>query len=84
MMPLRKMAFDLSSRIAPSPLGTCASFKNAEFLAEQGDFFSSANEFLRLYEEVPDDQRYVEPALWNAGINYRKRAIGFGQMKPLT
>ena len=49
-----------------------AIFKNAEFLAEQGDFFASANEFLRLYNEVPDDIRYVEPALWNAGINFQK------------
>jgi tetratricopeptide (TPR) repeat protein len=49
-----------------------AIFKNAEFLAEQGDFFASANEFLRLYEETPDDKRYVEPALWNAGLNFQK------------
>lgn len=49
-----------------------AIFKNAEFLAEQGDFFESANEFLRLYNEVPDDVRYVEPALWNAGVNFQK------------
>lgn len=49
-----------------------AIFKNAEFLAEQGDFFASANEFLRLYEETPDDVRYVEPSLWNAGLNFQK------------
>ncbi|RMH61757.1 MAG: hypothetical protein D6677_11150 [Calditrichaeota bacterium] len=49
-----------------------AIFKNAEFLAEQGDFFAAANEYLRLYKEVPDDKRYVEPALWNAGLNYQK------------
>lgn len=49
-----------------------AIFKNAEFLAEQGDFFASANEFLRLYEETPDDVRYIEPALWNAGLNFQK------------
>ncbi len=49
-----------------------AIFKNAEFLAEQGDFFAAANEYLRLYKEVPEDKRYVEPALWNAGLNYQK------------
>jgi TolA-binding protein len=49
-----------------------AIFKNAEFLAEQGDFFAAANEFIRLYKEAPDDKRYVEPALWNAGLNYEK------------
>ncbi|NOG46532.1 MAG: tetratricopeptide repeat protein [Calditrichaeota bacterium] len=49
-----------------------AIFKNAEFLAEQGDFFSAANEFIRLYNEAPDDERYVEPALWNAGLNFEK------------
>lgn len=49
-----------------------AIFKNAEFLAEQGDYFTAANEYLRLYKEAPNDIRYVEPALWNAGINFQK------------
>ncbi len=49
-----------------------AIFKNAEFLAEQGDFLASANEYLRLYEEVPENKQYVEPALWNAGLNFQK------------
>ena len=49
-----------------------AIFKNAEYLEEQGDFFTAANEFYRLYKEVHDDKRYIEPALWNAGLNYQK------------
>jgi len=49
-----------------------AIFKNAEYLVEQGDFFSAANEFYRVYEEATNDERLVESAIYNAGLNYRK------------
>ena len=49
-----------------------AIFKNAEYLAEQGDFFGAANEFYRVYEETPEDPKFVEAALYNSGRNYQK------------
>ncbi|MBN2424676.1 MAG: tetratricopeptide repeat protein [Calditrichaceae bacterium] len=49
-----------------------AIFKNAEYLQEQGDYFAAANEFVRVYTEAPDNQQYVEPALYNGGLNFEK------------
>lgn len=49
-----------------------AIFKNAEYLVEQGDYFAAANEFYRVYEEATNDERLVESAIFNAGLNYRK------------
>ncbi len=47
-----------------------AIFKNAEYMEEQGDYFSAANEYFRVYEEAPNDQRLVEAALYNSGRNF--------------
>ncbi|HID82639.1 MAG TPA: tetratricopeptide repeat protein [Thiotrichales bacterium] len=49
-----------------------AIFKNAEYLAEQGDYFGAANEFYRVYAETPKDPKFVEAALFNAGRNFQK------------
>ncbi|HGY56860.1 MAG TPA: tetratricopeptide repeat protein [Caldithrix abyssi] len=48
-----------------------AIFKNAEYLAEQGDYFGAANEFYRVYTETPEDPKFVEPALFNSGRNFQ-------------
>lgn len=49
-----------------------AIFKNAEFLEEQGDYFSAANEFVRIYQEAPTEPMMVQAALFNGGRNYEK------------
>jgi tetratricopeptide (TPR) repeat protein len=49
-----------------------AIFKSAEHLQEQGDYFAAANEFIRVYEETPNDKQFVEPALYNGGLNFEK------------
>ncbi|MEJ2542465.1 MAG: tetratricopeptide repeat protein [Calditrichaceae bacterium] len=49
-----------------------AIFKNAEFLEEQGDFFSAGSEFFRVYQEARFDERLVERAVYNSGLNYAK------------
>ncbi len=49
-----------------------AIFKNAEYLEEQGDYFSAANEFYRVFTDAPMDQKIVEPALLRSGLNYQK------------
>lgn len=49
-----------------------AIFKNAEFLEEQGDYFNAANEYLRVYKEASGDQRLVEAALYNSGLNFQR------------
>ncbi len=49
-----------------------AIFKNAEYLKDQGDYFAAANEFLRVYKEAPYDDRLVQAALNNSGLNFQK------------
>lgn len=49
-----------------------AIFKNAESLEEQGDFFGAGTEFFRVYQEAPFDERLVERAVFNSGLNYAK------------
>ncbi|NOX88849.1 MAG: tetratricopeptide repeat protein [Calditrichaeota bacterium] len=49
-----------------------AIFKNAEYYEQQGDFFNAGMEFLRVYQEAPGDQRLVEAALYNSGLNFQK------------
>ncbi|MEJ2052932.1 MAG: tetratricopeptide repeat protein [Calditrichaceae bacterium] len=49
-----------------------AIFKNAEFLESQGNFFDAGNEFFRVYQEAPYDERLVERAVFNSGLNYAK------------
>ena len=49
-----------------------AIFKNAETLEEQGDFFGAGSEFFRVYQEAKFDERLVERAVFNSGLNYAK------------
>ena len=49
-----------------------AIFKNAEYLRDQGDYFEAANEFLRVYKDAPYDERLVQRALNNSGLNFQK------------
>jgi len=56
-------------------------FKNAEYLEEQGDYFTAATEYQRVYKEAPSDKKIVETALFNSGFNFQRakdwvRAIG--------
>jgi tetratricopeptide (TPR) repeat protein len=49
-----------------------AIFKNAESLEDQGDFFGAGTEFFRVYQEARFDERLVERAVFNSGLNYAK------------
>ncbi len=49
-----------------------AIFKNAEYYEQQGDFFNAGMEYLRVYQEAPVDQKLVEAALFNSGLNFQK------------
>lgn len=49
-----------------------AIFKNAEYLEEQGDYFTAASEYWRVYEEAPGEQKLVERALYNSGFNFQR------------
>jgi len=49
-----------------------AIFKNAEYLEEQGDYFTAAQEYYRVFAEAPEEAKLVEPALLNSGLNYQK------------
>ena len=58
-----------------------AIFKNAEYLEEQGDYFTAATEYYRVYTEAPGETKMVERALLNSGLNFQKskdwvRAVG--------
>ncbi len=58
-----------------------AIFKNAEYLEEQGDYFTAATEYFRVFTEAPGETKMVERALLNSGLNFQKskdwvRAIG--------
>jgi tetratricopeptide (TPR) repeat protein len=47
-----------------------AIFKNAKLYEDQGQYREAALEYRRLFEEVPDDRRYVDAGLFNAGLAY--------------
>jgi tetratricopeptide (TPR) repeat protein len=47
-----------------------AIFKNAKLYEDQGQYREAALEYRRLYEEVPDDRRYVDAGLFNSGLAY--------------
>jgi len=71
---------DEQKEFARARLGQ-AIFKNAEYLEEQGDYFTAATEYFRVFTEAPDEIKMVERALLNSGLNFQKskdwvRAIG--------
>ena len=47
-----------------------AIFKNAKLFEDQGQYREAALEYRRLYEEAPEDRRYVDAALYNSGLAY--------------
>ncbi len=49
-----------------------AIFKNAEYLEEQGDYFTAASEFYRVFTDAPEEPKIVETALFRSGLDYQK------------
>ena len=47
-----------------------AIFNNAKLYEDQGQYLEAAQEYYRVYEEVPNDTSYVEASLFNGGQNY--------------
>ncbi|GAB4174010.1 MAG: hypothetical protein Kow00108_08890 [Calditrichia bacterium] len=47
-------------------------FKNAEKLENQQNYIEAGYEYLRVYKDAPDDQRFVDLAMFKAGVMFDK------------